>query len=313
MKRYMFLVLAVLVVVFAVGCGTKQQVKTGPLGPGSSPPNYRDSFFDTARLIMTKEEIDIYKHLPDRQAREEFIIEFWKKRDPDPETEENENKEEFDRRVAFAVKWFTEHSKGRGWDTERGRILIQLGFPEERRFGEAPVTRRGRLVTSKRIPMELWTYYRYRLQLQFANTDDSGRLRLTRIPSNLLTVMDLVKFSLDLRDQDHLKRAFKFSIRFKDGNLNVSVPVKNVNFAEKGDEMSAEFGITVYVYRDNKKVDVVKTQKSLLMDKDELLEMKNIEFSIPYPVSLEGKYYFDVVIEDKNSTAKYRNFVTHKV
>ncbi len=309
----MFLVLAVLIMVFAAACSTKQQAKTEPLASESSSPTYKDSFFDTARLIMTKEEIDIYKHLPDQQAREEFIEEFWKKRDPDPETEENENKEEFEKRVAYATKWFREHSKGRGWDTERGRILIQLGFPEERRFGEAPVTRRGRLVTSKRIPMEVWTYYRYRLQLQFADTDDSGRLRLTRIPSNLLTVMDMVKFSLDLRDQSHLKRAFKFRIRFKDGNLNVSVPVKNVNFDEKGDEMSAEFGITVYVYRDNKKVDVVETQKSLVMDKDELLKMKNIEFSIPYPVSQKGKYYFDVVIEDKNSTAKYRNFVSHKV
>jgi GWxTD domain-containing protein len=313
MKRYMFLVLAVLIVVAAAACSTKQQAKTGPAAAELSSPNYKDPFFDTARLIMTREEIDIYKHLPDQQAREEFIVEFWKKRDPDPETEENENKEEFEKRIAFARKWFTEHSKGRGWDTERGRILLQLGFPEERRFGEAPVTRGGRLVTSKRIPMEVWTYYRYRLQLQFADTNDSGRLRLTRIPPNLLTVMNLVKFSLDLRDQGHLKRAFKFKIDFKDGNLNVSVPVKNVNFDEKGDEMSAEFGITVYVYRDNKKVDVVKTQKSLRMDKDELLEMKNIEFSIPYPVSQEGKYYFDVVIEDKYSTAKYRNFVSHKV
>jgi GWxTD domain-containing protein len=308
----MFLVLTMLIMVFAAACSTKQQAKTEPLASQSPSPTYKDFFFDTARLIMTKEEIDIYKHLPDQEAREEFIEEFWKKRDPDPETEENENKEEFEKRVAYATKWFQEHSKGRGWDTERGRILIQLGFPEERRFGQMPRTYQGRLVTSKRIPMEVWTYYRYRLQLRFADTDDTGRLRLTRIPSNLLTVMDLVKFSLDLRDQSHLKRAFKFRNHFKNGNLNISVSVKNVSFDEKGEKMSAEFDITVYVYRDNKKVDEVNTQKSLLMDKDELLKLKNIKFSIPYQVSQKGKYYFDVVIEDKNSSAKYRNFVSHK-
>ena len=47
---------------------------------------YFESFYEKARLIMTNEEIQIYKHLPDIQAKDEFIDEFWKKRDPFPET-----------------------------------------------------------------------------------------------------------------------------------------------------------------------------------------------------------------------------------
>jgi GWxTD domain-containing protein len=277
-------------------------------------PTYKDSFFETARLIMTKEEIDIYKHLAGPGEREEFVREFWKKRDPDPETEENENREEFELRIAFANKWFKEHSKGRGWDTERGRLLLQLGFPEERRFGDAPITGRGGgLITSKRVRMEIWTYYRYQLQLVFADSNDTGRLRLTRIPSNLLTVMDRVKFTLDLREQSHLKKAFRFSTGFKNGNININVPVKKVSFEEKDSQMGVDFDITVYVYRDNKKIDEVKAKKSFLLDKNELLKLNNLEFSIPYPVSEKGKYYFDVVIEDRNSATKYRDFVDYKL
>lgn len=59
----------------------------------------KDPFYEKTSLIMTKEEIEIYKRLPDRKSREEFIEEFWRIRDPDTSSEENENKVEFERRV----------------------------------------------------------------------------------------------------------------------------------------------------------------------------------------------------------------------
>ena len=74
---------------------------------------YYESFFEKARLIMTKEEIEIYKQLPDLKSKEEFIDEFWKKRDPFPETPENENKIEFERRIAYANRWFRENRRCR--------------------------------------------------------------------------------------------------------------------------------------------------------------------------------------------------------
>ena len=84
--------------------------------------------------------------------------------------------------------------KGAGWSTERGRLLLQLGFPDRREFGESPVTYRGRLLTSKRIPTERWFYFKYNLLLIFRDVSDSGRLSLTRIPPNLLTTIDMTKF-----------------------------------------------------------------------------------------------------------------------
>ncbi|UCH95670.1 MAG: GWxTD domain-containing protein, partial [Candidatus Aminicenantes bacterium] len=131
---------AIMLLTMACGPGTRESIETEP--PDSTSVSqipkelYKDSFFEKARFIMTKQEIEIYKHLPDKAGKEQFIEEFWKKRDPNPETEENESREEFEERITYANKWFKEHSKDRGWDTQRGRILLQLGFPDRREFGE---------------------------------------------------------------------------------------------------------------------------------------------------------------------------------
>ena len=183
MSCWSIMIMAVLLVVAA--CGTSGNKTGKEINMEPSEGSFKDTFFEKARLIMTKQEIQIYKHLPDKKAKEEFIAEFWKKRDPDPATEENENLEEFMERIEYANKWFFEGSKGNGWNTQRGRILLQLGFPEERRWGEVANTDRyGALITSKRVPMEIWTYIRYQMVLTFVDWDDSGKLLLRRIPSN---------------------------------------------------------------------------------------------------------------------------------
>jgi GWxTD domain-containing protein len=274
----------------------------------------RDFFFEKARFIMTKEEIDIYKHLESQKDKNRFIEEFWNKRDPNPTTEENENRQEFEKRIAYANKWFRETPKGEGWNTERGRILLQIGFPDRREWGELPITdRSGRLLTSKRIPMERWYYYRYQLMLQFQDTSDRGRLSLARIPSNLLTTIDLAKFALDLReDYNVLKRSFKFNADYKNGVLGVTIPVNKLSFEEKAGTMAVEFHTTVYIYRDSKKIDQVSVNKKYNWTKADLLNQKNITFDIPYALPEAGKYYFDVVVEELGSSVKFRDFVKYK-
>jgi GWxTD domain-containing protein len=280
----------------------------------------KDSFYETARFIMTKQEDEIYRHLPDNEARKDFIEEFWNKRDPSPETEENENREEFAERIRYANKWFKEYSKGRGWDTQRGRILLQLGFPDRREFGEAedivrsgPLRNRGALISSKPIPMEIWSYYDYGLVLVFADKNETGRLLLEWVPPTLPYALDKAKFSLDLRDQRNLKHAFKFDVEYKIDHFKITVPVKKVSFEEKNGQMLIDFGIAVYVYRDNKKVDEIKIPKTLSLDKEKLLSMKKIEFNIPYLVKEKGKYYFDMVIEEKSTGSKFRDFASCKI
>lgn len=273
-----------------------------------------DTFYLTTRFIMTKEEIDIYKHLEGQLDKDRFIEEFWLKRDPDPNSDTNESRDEYNRRIAYAGKYFRETPKGPGWDTERGRILLQLGFPDRREFGDAPVTNRGHLLTSKRIPMERWYYRRYQLQLIFTDTRDSGRLTMSRIPSNLLTTMDLNRFALDLTQSYNVtKRSFKFDVRYHSGNLKVKIPVKKLSFEEKGDQMNVNFKAKVYVYLNNKKMEEMNVDKQFSWPKEALLKLKDVQFDIPYALKAKGKYYFDVVIEETGSSSKFRDFAKAKI
>src|SRR5262249_51245731 len=73
-------------------------------------------------------EADEYRHLADPASRSEFITKFWKARDPKPETPENEFRNEYERRVAFADQYFVQGEK-RGSLTDRGMVFILLGLP----------------------------------------------------------------------------------------------------------------------------------------------------------------------------------------
>ena len=274
----------------------------------------KDPFYRIARLIMTKEEKDIYKRLPDHESRLKFIDEFWKKRDPTPGTDENESKQEFILRIAYANKWFRETPKGEGWNTERGRILLQLGFPDRRSFSESPPTYQGRLLSTKSIRREYWRYDRYQMTLLFDDRVSKDKLSLYSVPNNLSYALERAKLSLNLAKKSDSKKSFKFDADYnKSGQIEVTIPVKKVSFEEKDNLMTAEFGVVVYVYKNNVKIDEINMPKTFSVEKDKLLNMKAIEFSVPYSASEKGKYYFDVVIEEKSSEAKFRDFVKCKI
>jgi GWxTD domain-containing protein len=79
--------------------------------------------------IITDEEKTAFKRLATDEEREQFIEQFWLRRDPTPDTEENEFKEEHYRRIAYANDHYA--SGIPGWKTDRGRIYIIYGPPDE--------------------------------------------------------------------------------------------------------------------------------------------------------------------------------------
>ncbi|MFN2416988.1 MAG: GWxTD domain-containing protein, partial [Pyrinomonadaceae bacterium] len=84
---------------------------------------------DVAYLI-TDEEKKAWKKLATDEEREQFIEAFWRRRDPDPDTELNEYLEEHYERVAYANQHFA--SGIPGWKSDRGRIYIMYGAPHEK-------------------------------------------------------------------------------------------------------------------------------------------------------------------------------------
>ncbi len=89
---------------------------------------YKKWLDEDVRWIITDEELSAFKKLTTNAERDLFIELFWGRRDPTPDTEENEYKEEHYRRIAYANEHYAAGKPG--WRTDRGRIYIMYGKPD---------------------------------------------------------------------------------------------------------------------------------------------------------------------------------------
>src|SRR6185437_10641155 len=139
--------------------------------------------------IITDEERQAFKHLQTDEEREQFVENFWKRRDPTPDTEENEYKEEIYRRIAYANDHYA--SGIPGWKTDRGMIYIKYGAPDEvdsHASGgsyERPMEEGGGETST--YPFEDWRY-RYlegvgtNVIIEFVDTTMSGEYKISLDP-----------------------------------------------------------------------------------------------------------------------------------
>ncbi|MEJ5305210.1 MAG: GWxTD domain-containing protein [Ignavibacteria bacterium] len=86
--------------------------------------------FEQSKYIATSDEIKRWNSLSDLDAKKNFLFNFWKQRDPDPNTSENERKIEYFERVKKADEMFR-GSREKGWRSDRGRVYIVYGEPSE--------------------------------------------------------------------------------------------------------------------------------------------------------------------------------------
>ncbi|MDW3228741.1 MAG: GWxTD domain-containing protein [Acidobacteriota bacterium] len=95
------------------------------------PDRYQKWLEEEVVYIITPVEKEIFLKLQNDRERDLFIEAFWKHRDPIPETEENEFKTEHYKRIEYANKYFGREAAKPGWRTDRGRIYIILGPPND--------------------------------------------------------------------------------------------------------------------------------------------------------------------------------------
>lgn len=150
---------------------------------------YKKWLEEDVAYIITDEERKAFLKLQTDEEREQFIEAFWRRRDPDPDTEENEFKEEYYERIAYANQHFT--SGIPGWKTDRGRIYIKFGKPdsiESHPMGgpyERPYYEGGGSTTT--YPFEVW-FYRYipgvgsGIEIEFVDPTGTGEYRIARSP-----------------------------------------------------------------------------------------------------------------------------------
>jgi len=90
---------------------------------------YQKWLNEDVRWIITDEERQAFMALSNDEERDQFIEQFWLRRDPTPDTVENEYKEDHYRRIAYANEHFAAGVPG--WKTDRGRMYIMYGPPDE--------------------------------------------------------------------------------------------------------------------------------------------------------------------------------------
>lgn len=88
---------------------------------------YKKWLDEDVRWIITDQEMKAFKSLSNDEEREAFIENFWLRRNPNPDSPENEFKEEHYRRIAYANEHFPAGKPG--WKTDRGHIYIAYGKP----------------------------------------------------------------------------------------------------------------------------------------------------------------------------------------
>lgn len=139
--------------------------------------------------IIAPEEKAVFEKLSTPEEKEQFIEQFWGRRDPDPRTPTNEFKEEHYRRIAYA----NDHFAGGwpGWRTDRGKVYIIHGPPDEIEDHpsggtyDRPLNEGGG--TTATYPFEIWRYRHIpgmdsSVELQFVDRDSSGEYRLALSP-----------------------------------------------------------------------------------------------------------------------------------
>ena len=150
-------------------------VRPAPRARPSAAEPYTKWVTEDVAYIIRDDERDAFKRLQSDAEREHFIEQFWLRRDPTPDTPENEFKEEHYRRIAYANENFA--SSVPGWKTDRGRIYITYGSPDAKKSQAAAFGPHS-------SASELWLYYyldgvRKNVWIDFVDSDGTGEYRMT--------------------------------------------------------------------------------------------------------------------------------------
>jgi GWxTD domain-containing protein len=126
MKRtFICLALALFSISVLPAIGSKEKTSAKDL-----PERYKKWLEQEVVYIITTKEREVFLQLEGTRERNLFIEAFWKHRDPELSTLENEFKEEHYKRISYANKWLGRGTPTEGWRTEMGRIHIILGAPK---------------------------------------------------------------------------------------------------------------------------------------------------------------------------------------
>jgi GWxTD domain-containing protein len=220
------------------------------------PPAYA-AFLSEVRYLITSAERKTFLSSPD-SAKDRLIEEFWKRRDPQPSTSENELKTEYYARIAQADDLFKTDTP-RGWLSERGRIYVLYGPPSERRTMNFTET-----ATSNRL--EVWYYGAY--ALTFRDVSGTGSFRLDTTDLSAIQDLNIARvgvsgpsgsfrgfgpggrFALDAQPMLDFSVELRNMVRHEnriEGTIHLEIPLRLIWFKSEGRRFLTTFDVVVRV------------------------------------------------------------------
>jgi GWxTD domain-containing protein len=289
-----FLLLSLLLLGF---CASYKSEKA--LGPE------HQEFLSKVRYIITRQEKKIFLNLPSSE-RGKFIEEFWKKRDPDPDTEENEFKQQYFARIEEANQLFRDGGS-QGWLQDRGRVYILLGPPDERETYPRGYSFYGK-------PLEIWHYGFF--PIVFIDKAWNGNYELE--PLSAQHIAEINKAQMEMKPEIAAEKVvFDFNLRIekiKDGNILIiiGVPYKNIWFREEENTLKTEFKILIEAFDPSgKKVREVQKDYPLELKKDSFKDAMGKEHIMEIPLSLDnGSFTMTIELENKTDGSRVRKKIS---
>jgi GWxTD domain-containing protein len=177
-------------------------------GGGDQVQYYKKWLEEDVLYIISDEEKNVFKSLKNDEERESFIEDFWQRRNPDPRSPYNTFKEEHYRRIAYANQHFA--SGIPGWKTDRGRIYIMYGKPDELESHptggayDRPYYEGGGTTTT--FPFEKW-WYRHidgigdDIEIEFVDKSMSGEYRMAMSPDEKDALLNVPNAGLTLAEE----------------------------------------------------------------------------------------------------------------
>lgn len=147
---------------------TSGATEIDPLYAGLNEPEL-ETEFALLKHISIEREREIWKGLTGKDAKARFLTEFWSRRDPNPSTPLNEFREEYQRRIEGANALYREPLVEHGYQSDRGRVMLQYGKPDQ-------VDRH--YYDKNRRPFEIWTFSKDNLTFVFVDRSGMGRFVL---------------------------------------------------------------------------------------------------------------------------------------
>jgi GWxTD domain-containing protein len=164
----------------------KEKFKQQKALKGELHGEYKKWIEEDVKWIITDQELQAFKSLSNDEERETFIENFWLRRNPNPDSPENEYREEHYARIAYANEHFAAGKPG--WKTDRGHIYISYGKPDSidsHPSGgtyDRPMEEGGGSTST--YPFEVW-HYRYlegigdNIDIEFVDTCMCGDYHMT--------------------------------------------------------------------------------------------------------------------------------------